>query len=196
MNWVDELEKAIKLINAEEFDNCVAHVNTVLRDTTPGYPRIRYYALLALCISDWREAEEMRTKAEDCFSNWQLLNKPGDFPGVDGVRDELSAILEEVAEDLKSRRPSDWYIHQMTWTETDVEKWQAELAEIERLAHLEEGREEDDDDDEEAEIEEEEAELSPTELAAPNKATDEESDTRMRARNKTADAVNATQPDT
>ncbi|CAD0011895.1 unnamed protein product [Aureobasidium pullulans] len=165
MNWVDELEKAIELINAEEFDNCVAHVNTVLRDTTPDYPRIRYYALLALCISDWREAE-------------------------------LSDILEEVAEDLKSRRPSDWYIHQMTWTETDVEEWQAELAEIERLAHLEEGREEDGDDDEEAEIEEEEAELSPTELAAPNKATDEESDTRMRARNKTADAVNATQPDT
>lgn len=138
----------------------------------------------------------MRTRAEDCFSNWQLFNKSGDFPGVDGVRDELSDILEEVAEDLKSRRPSDWYIHQMTWTETDVEEWQAELAEIERLAHLEEGREEDDDDDEEAEIEEEEAELSPTELAAPNKATDEESDTRMRARNKTADAVNATQPDT
>ncbi|THZ90376.1 hypothetical protein D6C88_04125 [Aureobasidium pullulans] len=186
MNW-----KAIELINAEGFDNCVAHVNTVLRDTTPGYPRIRYYALLALCISDWREAEEMRTRAEDCFSDWQLFNRSGDFPGVDGVRDELSDILEEVAENLKSRRPSDWYIHQMTWTETD-----AELAEIERLAHLEEGREEDDDDDEEAEIEEEEAELSPTELAAPNKATDEESDTRMRARNKTADAVNATQPDT
>ncbi|THW01455.1 hypothetical protein D6D26_05101 [Aureobasidium pullulans] len=179
MNWVNELEKAIELINAEEFDNCVAHVNTVLRDTTPGYPRMGYYALLALCISDWRETEIRR------------------LSGVDGVRDELSAILEEVAEDLKSRRPSDWYIHQMTWTETDVEEWQAELAEIERLAHLEEGREEDDDDDEEAEIEEEEeAELSPTELAAPNKATDEGSDTRMRARNKTADAVDATQPDT
>lgn len=57
MNWVNELEKAIELINAEEFDNCVAHVNTVLRDTTPVYPRIRYYALLALCTSDWREAE-------------------------------------------------------------------------------------------------------------------------------------------
>ncbi|THV79986.1 hypothetical protein D6D29_06473 [Aureobasidium pullulans] len=184
MNWVDELEKAIELINAEEFDNCVAHVNTVLRDTTPDYPRIRYYALLALCISDWREAEKT------AFQQIRRLS------GVDGVRDELSDILEEVAEDLKSRRPSDWYIHQMTWTETDVEEWQAELAEIERLAHLEEGREEDDDDDEEAEIEEEEAELSPTELAAPNKATDEESDTRMRARNKTADAVNATQPDT
>ncbi|THX53252.1 hypothetical protein D6D06_06227 [Aureobasidium pullulans] len=179
MNWVNELEKAIELINAEEFDNCVAHVNTVLRDTTPGYPRIRYYALLALCISDWREAEIRR------------------LSGVDGVRDELSDILEEVAEDLKSRRPSDWYIYQMTWTETDAEECEAELAEIERLAHLEEGREEDDDDDdEEAEIEEEEAELSPTELAAPNKATDEESDIRMRARNKTADAVNATQPDT
>ena len=139
----------------------------------------------------------MRTRAEDCFSNWQLFNKSGDFPGVDGVRDELSDILEEVAEDLKSRRPSDWYIHQMTWTETDVEECQAELAELERLVHLEEGQEDDDDDDdEEAEIAEEEAELSPTELAAPNKATDEESDTRMRARNKTADAVNATQPDT
>ncbi|THY88000.1 hypothetical protein D6C93_07375 [Aureobasidium pullulans] len=195
MNWVNELEKAIELINAEEFDNCVAHVNTVLRDTTPGYPRIRYYALLALCISDWREAEEMRTTAEDCFSDWQLFNRSGDFPGVDGVRDELSDILEEVAENLKSRRPSDWYIHQMTWTETDVEEYQAELAELERLARLEEGQE-DDDDDEEAEIEEEEAELSPTELAALNKATDEESDTRMRARNKTADVVDATQPDT
>lgn len=57
MNWVNELEKAIELINAGGFDNCVAHVNTVLRDTTPGYPRIRYYALLALCIPDWREAE-------------------------------------------------------------------------------------------------------------------------------------------
>ncbi|THY61326.1 hypothetical protein D6C91_07292 [Aureobasidium pullulans] len=188
MNWVNELEKAIELINAEEFDNCVAHVNTVLRDTTPGYPRIRYYALLALYF-------RLARGRKDCFSNWQLLNKPGDFPGVDGVRDELSAILEEVAEDLKSRRPSDWYIHQMTWTETDVEEYQAELAELERLARLEEGQE-DDDDDEEAEIEEEEAELSPTELAAPNKATDEESDTRMRARNKTADAVDATQPDT
>ena len=92
----------------------------------------------------------MRTRAEDCFSNWQLFNKSGDFPGVDGVRDELSDILEEVAEDLKSRRPSDWYIHQMTWTETDVEECQAELAELERLVHLEEGQE--DDDDEEAEI--------------------------------------------
>ncbi|TIA35387.1 hypothetical protein D6C78_06160 [Aureobasidium pullulans] len=169
MNWVNELEKAIELINAEE-STIVWHMS-ILYFATPLQATLVY-------------------ATTPCLLSIRRLS------GVDGVRDELSDILEEVAEDLKSRRPSDWYIHQMTWTETDVEEWQAELAEIERLAHLEEGREEDDDDDEEAEFEEEEAELSPTELAAPNKATDEESDTRMRARNKTADAVDATQPDT
>lgn len=55
--WAFELDDALDLYNAHDDEGCIVHINSVLRDTTPGYPRVRYYVLLASCISDWREAE-------------------------------------------------------------------------------------------------------------------------------------------
>lgn len=57
MEWVRELDRALDLYNAHDDTGCIAYVNSVLRDTTPGYPRARYYALLACCLDDWREAD-------------------------------------------------------------------------------------------------------------------------------------------
>lgn len=57
MEWVRELDRALDLYNAHDDTGCIAYVNSVLRDTTPGYPRTRYYALLACCLDDWREAD-------------------------------------------------------------------------------------------------------------------------------------------
>jgi hypothetical protein len=55
--WLDKLKTAVNLYNEGDFSGCIAHINTVFRDTTPGYPRTRYYALLAFCTDNWREAE-------------------------------------------------------------------------------------------------------------------------------------------
>jgi hypothetical protein len=61
--WKSELKTAIDLYNEGDFSGCIAHVSTVSRDTTPGYPRTRYYALLACCTDKWREAEASRVKS-------------------------------------------------------------------------------------------------------------------------------------
>jgi hypothetical protein len=57
MGWSDELKVAIDLFNQGENARCIAFINRVLRDNTPNYLRIRYNAILARCIVDWREAE-------------------------------------------------------------------------------------------------------------------------------------------
>lgn len=161
MPWLYELKTAVALYSEGDFQGCIAHINTVFRDTTPNYPRTRYYALLACCTDDWREAEaslsieksdtvfffliaiqvltgketkqRMRTAAESTYAHWCIHNHADDYAGADRLREKLRAILDEVDEKLKSRRPSDWYEHQITWTEADVderdEERDAELAE-------------------------------------------------------------------
>ncbi|KAH0361436.1 hypothetical protein KCU65_g8717, partial [Aureobasidium melanogenum] len=157
MEWVRELDRALDLYNANDDAGCIAYINSVLRDTTPGYPRTRYYALLASCLDDWREADLMRARAEDSFAHWCIFNRPSDSrsPRVGEIRDELRALLDELHDELKRRRPGDWIDYQLTWTETDAEERDAELAEAltEYEAEEAEGEEEDEAENAEAEME-------------------------------------------
>lgn len=57
----NELMAAINLYNEEQYEECVTHINNVLRDDTPGYGRVRFYSLLAWCSDDWFEAEVCST---------------------------------------------------------------------------------------------------------------------------------------
>jgi hypothetical protein len=41
--WVNELRTACALYKEGEFEGCIAHIHSVNRDTTPGYPRTRYH---------------------------------------------------------------------------------------------------------------------------------------------------------
>ncbi|KAG9952649.1 hypothetical protein KCU85_g1831, partial [Aureobasidium melanogenum] len=163
MEWVRELDRALDLYNAHDDTGCIAYVNSVLRDTTPGYPRARYYALLACCLDDWREADVMRARAENSFANWRVFNRPGDSSRLREIHDELRAILDEVHDILKRRRPDDWFDHQVTWVDIDTKELEAELVEereaelAEALAELEAEKAEEEEEDEaenaEAEIE-------------------------------------------
>ncbi|KAG9683818.1 hypothetical protein KCU95_g10991, partial [Aureobasidium melanogenum] len=153
MEWVRELDRAVDLYNAHDDTGCIAYVNSVLRDTTPGYPRTRYYALLACCLDDWREADAMRARAENSFANWRVFNRPGDSFRLREIHDEVHDIL-------KRRRPDDWFDHQVTWVDIDTKELEAELVEereaelAEALAELEaEKAEEEEDEAENAEAE-------------------------------------------
>jgi hypothetical protein len=81
MKWHAELDTAIDLYQAERFEECIAHTNTVFRGNTPLYPRLRYCMLLASCLDDWYEAEEMRFHAENTYTSWCLFNPTSSFPG-------------------------------------------------------------------------------------------------------------------
>jgi hypothetical protein len=61
MSWSTELDTAIGLYNAEEYEECIAHIRAVYRDNTPNYARVRYRSLLAYCLDDWYEAEVCNT---------------------------------------------------------------------------------------------------------------------------------------
>jgi hypothetical protein len=62
MTWHRGLDIAIRLYNAEAYEDCIAHIRSVLRHNTPNYACVRYYILLACCIDDWHEAEVSGTK--------------------------------------------------------------------------------------------------------------------------------------
>jgi hypothetical protein len=57
MAWSSALKTAISLYKKEEYEECITHTRTVLKDNTPNYARVRYCSLLACCIKDWYEAE-------------------------------------------------------------------------------------------------------------------------------------------
>ncbi|THY22551.1 hypothetical protein D6D01_06263 [Aureobasidium pullulans] len=140
MVWLDELNTALDLYNEGNYEECAAHINVVLQDTTPGYPRTRYYALLASCAEDWHEAERLRFNAETCYSHWCVFNRPGSYPDVDNIRTKLRT-----------------FDYQLTWTETDAEERNAERnaelieAMTEQDADIADGEEERHADDAEAE---------------------------------------------
>lgn len=90
----------------------------------------------------------MRTRAESTYVHWYIHNPPDSYPAAGRLRTKLRAILDEVDEDLKSRRPADWADHQRHWTEADVEERDAE-----REAALAEAMAEDDADTAEREVE-------------------------------------------
>lgn len=52
MPWSAELKSAIDLYNAEQYEECIAHIKAVFRDNTPNYARVRYHSLLACCLDD------------------------------------------------------------------------------------------------------------------------------------------------
>jgi hypothetical protein len=72
----------------------------------------------------------MRTWAEACYINWRNTHPAHRYPNVERRRLELRAVLDDVDEDLKSRRPDDWYEHQITWTDADAEERQVEILRI------------------------------------------------------------------
>lgn len=74
MGWLDELNTALDLYNEGHYEECAAHINVVFQDTTPGYPRTRYYALLASCADDWHEAEVGR-QFKRCWINTDLSHR-------------------------------------------------------------------------------------------------------------------------
>lgn len=81
----------------------------------------------------------MRTRAESTYLHWCIHNPPDSYPAAGRLRTKLRAILDEVDEDLKGRRPADWADHQRHWTVADVEERDAE-----REAALAEAMAEDD----------------------------------------------------
>jgi len=96
--------------------------------------------------------QEIRARAESTYAYWCIHNK---YLGAESRRLELRAILDEVDENLKSRRPSDWHEHQITGTEADVDKRNATLAEgeVDDDDSVTEGEVEDDADITEEEVE-------------------------------------------
>ncbi|KAG9526024.1 hypothetical protein KCU93_g5625, partial [Aureobasidium melanogenum] len=148
MSWAHELDTAIELFNSEQFDRCAAYVESVYRDNTPLYPRLRYDMLLAYCEDDWYEAENKRYLAENSYAHWCLFNPTGSYEGVDQDREILREYLDELADYLRPSRPDDWKDAQKFWTAAEVaeaeEEYAAELAEGEEelQADAAEGEEE------------------------------------------------------
>lgn len=155
--WYAELDTAIDLYRAEKFEECIAHTDTVFRDNTPLYPRLRYHMLLASCLDDWYEAEEMRFHAENTDTSWCLFNPIGSFPGAEQVRSDLRTSLDRIADDLKTFRPEDWKETQRFWNDIEAAEAQEEYA-AEWPDEDKDGEEEDDEDEDEDEEEEDEAE--------------------------------------
>jgi hypothetical protein len=83
MTWHVELNTAIALYRAEKLEECIAHIRTVFRDNTPLCPRLRYYMLLACCLDDWYEAEDMRFHTENKHTP---LGAPSILPAAFMVR--------------------------------------------------------------------------------------------------------------
>jgi hypothetical protein len=108
MTWRIELDTAIDLYRAEMFEKCIAHTRTVSRDNTPLYPRLRYYMLLACCLDDWHEAEDMRSHAETTYTSWCLSNLTSSFPSAHRVRSDLRTKLDRLADDLETFTPKPW----------------------------------------------------------------------------------------
>lgn len=131
--WPAELDTAIDLYQAEKFQECITHTRTVCRDNTPLYPRLRYHILLASCLDDWHEAEDMRFHAENTYNSWCLHNPVGSFPGAGEVRSDLRTDLDQLADYLKTFRPEDWKQTQRFWNIIEAaeaeEEYAAELAE-------------------------------------------------------------------
>jgi hypothetical protein len=148
--WHAELDTAIDLYRAEKFEECIAHTNTVFRDNTPLYPRLRYYMLLASCLDDWYEAEDMRFHAENTYTSWCLFNPINSFPGADKVRSDMRTNLDNIADDLKTFRPEDWKETQRFWNDIEAAEAQEEYA-AERSKEEEDEEEEEDEGDEEEE---------------------------------------------
>lgn len=151
--WPAELDRAIDLYRAEKFQECIAHTRTVCRDNTPLYPRLRYHILLASCLDDWHEAEDMRFHAENTYNSWCLHNPVSSFPGAGEVRSDLRANLDQLADYLKTFRPEDWKETQRFWNNIEAAK-----AEEEYAAESGEFGDEEEEEDEDEEVGEEEEE--------------------------------------
>jgi hypothetical protein len=147
--WHAELDTAIDLYRAEKFEECIAHTNTVFRDNTPLYPRMRYFMLLASCLDDWYEAEEMRFHAENTYTSWCLFNPINSFPGADKVRSDMRTNLDRIADDLKTFRPEDWKETQRFWNDVEAAEAQEEYAA--EWPVVEEDEDEEDEEEEEEE---------------------------------------------
>ena len=164
--WPAELDRAIDLYRAEKFQECIAHTRNVCRDNTPLYPRLRYRILLASCLDDWHEAEDMRFHAENAYNSWCLHNPVSSFPGAGEVRSDLRTNLDQLADYLKTFRPQDWKETQRFWNVIEAAE-----AEEEYAAQFAEGEdEEEEDEDEEDEQEEEEEEGTKEQVATAQSA--------------------------
>jgi len=174
--WPAELDRAIDLYRAEKFQECIAHTRTVCRDNTPLYPRLRYHILLASCLDDWHEAEDMRFHAENTYNSWCLHNPVSSFPGAGEVRSDLRANLDQLADYLKTFRPEDWKQTQRFWN--NIEAAEAEEEYAAESGEFGDKEEEEEEDEEEEEIiassEEEDAAVFKEEQDATATASEEE----------------------
>jgi hypothetical protein len=62
MSWLEPLTLAIKLYNDGDNEACITHVESIMTDTLPLYPRIRCRILLGHALDDWYEAEVCGTR--------------------------------------------------------------------------------------------------------------------------------------
>jgi len=174
--WPAELDRAIDLYRAEKIQECIAHTRTVCRDNTPLYPRLRYHILLASCLDDWHEAEDMRFHAENTYNSWCLHNPVSSFPGAGEVRSDLRANLDQLADYLKTFRPEDWKQTQRFWN--NIEAAEAEEEYAAESGEFGDKEEEEEEDEEEEEIiassEEEDAAVFNEEQDATATASEEE----------------------
>jgi hypothetical protein len=168
--WPAELDRAIDLYRVEKFRECIAHTRTVCRDNTPLYPRLRYRILLASCLDDWHEAEDMRFHAENTYNSWCLYNPVSSFPGAAEVRSDLRTNLDQLAEYLKTFRPEDWKETQRFWNVIEAAE-----AEEEYAAQFSE--EEDEEEEEEEEGIEEQAATAQSAENDPTAQSEEETAT-------------------
>ncbi|KAH0373701.1 acid protease, partial [Aureobasidium melanogenum] len=125
MSWFEPLELAIKLYNDGDKEGCVAQVDSILTDALSPYPRMRCHILLGHALDNWCEAETARFRAENYLAHWRLHRPAAGTPARarrERLEKEIRDLLDDLAEELRSWRPDDWYEHQLFWTEADAQE--------------------------------------------------------------------------
>ena len=90
-------------------------------------------------------AQAERYHTENAVSHWRSSRHLGDEARTKRIYKELRGLLDDLAEELKSWRPDDWYENQRFWTDADAEDRDAVITEAQEewLAEHTEGEEKD-----------------------------------------------------
>ncbi|KAG9950087.1 hypothetical protein KCU85_g3910, partial [Aureobasidium melanogenum] len=132
MSWFEPIELVIKLYNDGDNEGCVAQVESILNDSLPPCPRVRCHILLGHARDDWYEVETAPFRAENYLAHWRL-HRPAAGTAARARRErlekEIRDLLDDLAEELRSWRPDDWYGHQLFWTEADAQDRNAAITE-------------------------------------------------------------------
>ncbi|KAG9677116.1 hypothetical protein KCU95_g16143, partial [Aureobasidium melanogenum] len=93
---------------------------------------MRCHILLGHAPDNWYEAETARFRAENYLAHWHLHRPAAGTPARarrERLEKEIRDLLDDLAEELKSWRPDDWYEHQLFWTEADAQDRNAAITE-------------------------------------------------------------------